>query len=69
MSDDIWRIRLIGQDKRLSISKCWVRTPHPSPGIRRLMEGRQIVTLKIGVRFPSITLIWASMHSGDCSGL
>lgn len=55
MSGDIWRIRLIGQDKRLSISKCWVRIPHPSPGSRRLMEGRQIVTLKIGVRFPSIT--------------
>lgn len=26
MSDEIWRIRLIGQDKRLSISKCRVRT-------------------------------------------
>ena len=25
------RIRLTGQDERLSISKCRVRTPHPSP--------------------------------------
>ncbi len=55
MSDEIWRIRLIGQDKRLSISKCRVRTPHPSPGIRHLMEGRQIVALRIRVRFSSIT--------------
>ena len=27
----IWRIRLTGQDERRSTSKCWVRTPHPSP--------------------------------------
>ena len=31
LSGDIWRIRLIGQDKRLSTCKCRVRTPHPSP--------------------------------------
>lgn len=55
MSDEIWRIRLTGQDERLSISKCRVRIPHPSPGIRRLMEGRQIVALKMRVRFSSIT--------------
>ena len=55
MSDDIWRIRLTGKDKRLSISKCRVRTPHPSPCDRRLMAGRQIVALKTRVRFPSTT--------------
>ena len=31
LSEDIWRICLTGQDKRLSTSKCRVRTPHPSP--------------------------------------
>ena len=31
LSGDTWRIRLIGQDKRLSTFKCRVRTPHPSP--------------------------------------
>ena len=55
MSDDIWRIRLTGQDKRLSISKQRVRSPYPSPGSRRLMEGHQIVALRIRVRFSSIT--------------
>lgn len=31
LSGDIWRIRLTGQDERLSISKCRVRIPHPPP--------------------------------------
>ena len=44
-----------GQDKRLSISKCWVQLPHPSPGDRRPMAGRQIVALKMRIRFPPIT--------------
>lgn len=26
----IWRIRLIGKDRRFSIFRCWVRVPHPS---------------------------------------
>ena len=68
MSGDTWRIDLIGQDERLSTSKCRVQTPHPSPVGRRSMVGHQIVALRIRVRFPSITPR-VSMHSGDCSGL
>ena len=48
-----------GQDKRLSISRCWVQLPHPSPimlyGGCRLMVGHQIVALGTRVQFPSTT--------------
>ena len=65
-----------GQDKRLSISKCWVQLPHPSPvsiprtyGDRRLMAGHQIVALITGVRFSSVTPHGQVCIVGECSGL